>query len=112
MGVEQIFGGYEFREYFNVDDIFKKATNGESLPVCLSDLEAEVKRVEDPILKMHLIRRKAGSSDPRICHPIESWVKVDVTPEEKTKMLDYTGGRQMHIGGIGFIEPSRIISIL
>jgi len=58
--------------------------------------------------KIGVVYNAASSS--RMSARIDPFVNVDITEEERSRASEYCGGRALHVGGIGFIAPERIMS--
>lgn len=112
MAVKTLLGGWGYILQYSPEEIVDKAVRGQSLPRGLSRLEAELKRYKcegDEARTWEVISEYIKYSD-NIIVPINSLIKADITNEEASLASKFCGHRGLHVGGIGYLDPKRIIS--
>ena len=110
MAIESVKGGWTYSERHDIRDIYKKAMAGEPLPSGLSDLESQIKKLSNTLDIEEVIWRRASRDHGReIIVRFDSLLKIDITDEERQAAVEFADQR-IHIGGIGYVDPSRIIS--
>jgi len=119
MTVETISGGRQRVAYHSPDDILDLALADKALPRGLSELELKIKgaKSHEDDLSEEAVKQgitnwvnRFSKEEGKIVARYYSLITLDLTDEELSKALNFTGGRNYHVGGIGYVDPERIQS--